>query len=89
MLVSDANVDANGVCRIVKPPSYTWTQNEEEVTVWFKLGPDIRKANISCEISTKHLELKILDSESPLLSGDLVHAVKGDESTWLINDERM
>ncbi len=80
---------ANGVCRIVKPPSYTWTQDEEEVTVRFKLAPEIQKSSISCEVSAKHLELKILNSESVLLSGDLVHAVKGDESTWLINDEHL
>lgn len=74
------------ISRDDKPAQYTWTQDDEEVTVTFKLSPETQKDDICCTIEAKRLDLRIQSSQTVLLSGDFVNSVKADESTWLISD---
>lgn len=73
-------------CALDKPAQYTWTQDDEEVTVTFKLSPEMQKDDVCCTIQAKRLDLRIQNSQTVLLSGDFVNSVKADESTWLISD---
>ena len=66
---------------------YTWTQENDNVTVVFPLPDGVKKNDILFEIKTKWMKLGLKNGET-LLEGDLFGDVEADSCTWTIETQR-
>jgi hypothetical protein len=66
---------------------YTWTQENDNITIVFPLTEGIKKDDILFEIKTKCIKVGLKNGET-LLEGDLFGDVEADSCTWTIETER-
>ncbi|OQR67237.1 nudC domain-containing protein 1-like [Tropilaelaps mercedesae] len=69
------------------PPLYTYVQNNEDVVVVFRLGPDTSTRDVCVTIMPSTLEIKIRGEV--VLEGALETVVDSGSSTWSIVDNKL
>ena len=66
---------------------YTWTQENDNVTIVFPLADRVKKGDILFEIKTKWIKLGLKNGET-LLEGELFGDVEADSCAWTIETQR-
>lgn len=64
---------------------YYWTQTLYELTVYAVAPEGTRAANVTCEISARHLILRIGDET--ILHGDMPEVVRTEECMWVVEND--
>uniref|UniRef100_A0A0P4VSJ2 NudC domain-containing protein 1 n=1 Tax=Scylla olivacea TaxID=85551 RepID=A0A0P4VSJ2_SCYOL len=67
-------------------PKFTFQQNDEDVTVWLKIG-SATKDEMQVKITVNELDVHIKDT--PSLQAHFLHPIKADLATWTIGDEKL
>ncbi|KAL1511004.1 hypothetical protein AB1Y20_005841 [Prymnesium parvum] len=65
---------------------YTWTEEGEEVTLWFPVADSVRKPDVRCEFSQKHLRVWVGDEPEPRASGELKGRALVEDCYWVFDD---
>lgn len=68
-----------------KREDYEWTQTETDITLSFQLPQDVGKRDVSCVLETEEIAVGLTDGTT-FLSGELVHSIDPQASTWTIQD---
>ena len=63
---------------------YRWTQSLEEASLVIAVPEGTRGKDIDLNIKASSVSVKIKNTRTPLLEGDLIERVQKDESTWTL-----
>ncbi|KAG2221860.1 hypothetical protein INT45_003574 [Circinella minor] len=88
-IITDASTP--GATTITKTPksSYSWTQDNTDITVQFILSPNTPKSAISCQFNNTHLSLIVRDDQNEISYPfrKLWSLVKADDCTWTLESD--
>jgi len=63
-----------------------WEQTDEDVTIYFHIGSNIKKSQVKSNIKQKYLEVSVDGGDTWCCKTSLGGSVKPDESLWCIDD---
>lgn len=65
-----------------KSPDYVWHQTNSDISLWFRLPEESKKADLTVDMSVNdiHIEYK----KQTMLSGKFFLPIKLDGSTWTL-----
>ena len=64
---------------------YRWGQQHKEITIYIPIEPHIKSRHINVKFTPDTL-LIVIDNKI-ILDGELLNAIKCDESTWYLNND--
>nr|CAG4648027.1 EOG090X08S2 [Moina brachiata]SVE93097.1 EOG090X08S2 [Moina brachiata] len=66
---------------------YTWSESEDEVTVWMSFDKNTTKHDFVLDIQRQ--QLKVVFKSEIRLDGELLHSINVKESTWSLSDGKI
>ncbi|KAL0270912.1 UNVERIFIED_CONTAM: hypothetical protein PYX00_008182 [Menopon gallinae] len=69
-----------------EPKLYSWSQNEEEITIWVPTD-DIKKHDLNINVDEKTLEVKI--KGEVVIAGDFFNRIDKDLTSWSIEKDKL
>nr|CAG4641073.1 EOG090X0AH4 [Eulimnadia texana] len=68
--------------------NYRWTQTLSEVEVRVPLSIAVKSRDLDIEIQKRRLRIGVR-GQQPIISGELPHEIKLEDSTWVLEDRKM
>jgi len=65
---------------------YKWTQNDEDVSITFKIGPGLKGKDLNVKMTRDYLLVGV-KGKAPFIDGKLGGEIKVDDSAWCLDND--